>query len=293
MTTQKKIGITAATSHYGSATIRHLLNEGVRPDQIVALGRNRDKLDELAAHNQGIQTRTLDYAADTDTIAQALAGIDRLLFVPTAETSGRVEENERVIRAAEKAQVQDLLYVSFIGATEFPNDPLTPDHAATEALLDTSPLNTLSARSGFYSDNTLRSAHDFATGGVFPSTAQDGKISAVSREDLAEAAAKVLASDTIPTGVQTWAGPALTKREMAAALSDAHATTITYLELDPEAYTQGMVDSGMPLPVAEMFTQVDIATRDGALYSEDTSLEQILGRKPTSFAEAARANAQQ
>ena len=292
MTTQKKIGITAATSHYGSATIRHLLDEGIRPDQIVALGRNQSKLDELAAHNQGIEIRTLDYAADTDTIAQALAGIDRLLFVPTAETSGRVEENQRVIRAAEKAQVQDLLYVSFIGATEFPNDPLTPDHAATEALLDTSPLNTLSARSGFYSDNTLRSAHDFATGGVFPSTAQDGKISAVSREDLAEAAAKVLASDAIPTGVQTWAGPALTKREMAAALSDAHATTITYLELDPEAYTQGMVDSGMPQPVAEMFTQVDIATRDGALYSEDTSLEQILGRKPTPFAEAARANAQ-
>ena len=278
-----KIGITAASSHYGTAVIKHLLELGTDAKDIVALGRTPEKLAQF--NEQGIEGRHFDYDAD---LTGLLDDIDRLLFIPTAATSGRVEENTRVIEAAEKDGVQELIYLSFIGATDFPDDPLTPDHAETEALLADSKMRTLSLRSGFYAENVLGAGEGYVAGGVFPSTAQDGKISVVGRDDLALAGAKLLLAEELPIGVMTFAGKAYTKAEIAQALSEAAGSEVKPLELSEEDYRATLMQFGMPAEVADVFTAVDVSTRGGALYSDSHELADVLGRDPKTFAELAK-----
>lgn len=113
-----KYAITAASSQYGTAAIKHLLSLGVKPGGIIALVRNRSKGETYA--REGIAVRELDYTGD---LTAGFTGADRVLFIPAADHSGCLDMNARVVEAAEKAGVKDLIYVSFIKATAVLHNP--------------------------------------------------------------------------------------------------------------------------------------------------------------------------
>lgn len=278
-----KYAITAATGHYGAAALQSLLDLGAAPSDVVALVRSPEKAADLAA--KGVEVRQFDYKGD---LSGGFAGVDRVLFIPTADHGGRVEMNKNVIDAAQAAGVTDLVYVSFVNATEFPDSPLTPDHAETEKILAASSMNTLSLRSGFYFENVLGGADAYVQMGALPSVSGDAKISAASRAELAEAAARLLYADTVPSGVMTLVGAPLTKGDMAQAIADAAGRPVQLAEVSPEEYQKGLVSAGMPEEVAASYTKVDEATGAGALYAESTDLAKVLGREPKTFAQAAK-----
>jgi NAD(P)H dehydrogenase (quinone) len=74
--------VTGATGHLGTLAIDAMLERGIAPKNIVAVGRSAQKLAELEA--LGVQVRAADYTKP-DTLAAAFAGVDRLLFISGSE----------------------------------------------------------------------------------------------------------------------------------------------------------------------------------------------------------------
>ena len=184
-----KIAITGATGQLGQLVIQALL-KNTAADQIVALVRNEAKAAELKA--QGIELRHFDYDAP-ETLAPALAGIDKLLLISANEIGRRTAQHRAVIEAAQQAGVPYIAYTSLLRADTSPLG-LAQEHRETEALIKASGIAYTFLRNNWYSENYLADAAHAAATGIRCGAAQDGKISAAPRADYAEAAAKVLTS---------------------------------------------------------------------------------------------------
>ena len=110
------IAITGATGHLGRLVIAQLL-EKVTADQVTALVRNPGKAADLSA--AGVRVRTADYR-QPETLAPALAGVDKLLLISSSELGQRIPQHRNVIEAAKQAGVGLLAYTSVLHADSSP-----------------------------------------------------------------------------------------------------------------------------------------------------------------------------
>jgi NAD(P)H dehydrogenase (quinone) len=77
--------ITGASGHLGRLVVDQLLAAGTSPAQIVATGRDVNKLNDLA--QDGVTVRRADFA-DPSTLQDALAGAYAMPLVSTTTTVG-------------------------------------------------------------------------------------------------------------------------------------------------------------------------------------------------------------
>ena len=104
------VAITGATGQLGRLTIaklKTLLPAG----QIVALARSPEKAD------LGVETRAFDYDRP-ETLAPALAGVERLLLISSSEVGKRAPQHRAVIEAAKAAGVGEIVYTSLLHAED-------------------------------------------------------------------------------------------------------------------------------------------------------------------------------
>src|SRR4051794_39767611 len=137
--------VTAATGQLGSLAVTALLDSGISAQQIVAIARNTEKAAPLAA--LGVQVRQGDYDSP-ESMTTALTGVDRVLLVSSPTVGQRAAQHANVIKAAEAAHVQRLAYTSLAKA-DTNSTPLGVEHRETEALLNASPLDTITLRNGW------------------------------------------------------------------------------------------------------------------------------------------------
>ena len=84
------------------------------PAQIVAIGRDIDKLADLAQN--GVTVRRADFA-DPITLVQAFAGADTMLLVSTTTVGERFDNVRNAIDAARRAGVSRIVYTSIVNAS--------------------------------------------------------------------------------------------------------------------------------------------------------------------------------
>ena len=92
--------ITGASGHLGRLVVDQLLATGTPPGQIVATGRDIDKLTGLAQN--GVTVRRADFA-DPVTLDDAFAGADAMLLVSTTTVGGRFGNARNAIDAAARS----------------------------------------------------------------------------------------------------------------------------------------------------------------------------------------------
>ena len=120
------IVVTGATGQLGRLTVESLLARGVPPEQIVAAGRNADRLAELA--DKGVRTARIDFA-DPTTLKEAFAGADALLLVALSEETLRWGElRRRVEGISEKMLAQTLRVLEADGFVHREAQPTIPPH---------------------------------------------------------------------------------------------------------------------------------------------------------------------
>lgn len=164
--------------------------------RIVATARDTASLAQFAKRD--INVRRADYT-DPQSLDQAFAGVGRVLLVSSNAVGERVPQHRNVIAAAKRAGVDLLAYTSVLHA-DTSTLSLAPEHVTTEALLRDSGVPHVLLRNGWYTENYTGSiAAEVAHGAVIGS-AGEGRISAATRADYAEAAAAVLAADTPQAG---------------------------------------------------------------------------------------------
>ena len=274
-----KIAITGATGQLGQLVIQALLKR-VSADQIVALVRDPKKATALA--EQGVELRHFDYDVP-ESLAPALQGIDKLLLISANEVGRRTPQHKAVIEAAQLAQVPYIAYTSLLRADTSPLG-LAQEHRETEALIQASGLRYTLLRNNWYNENYLAGVeHNVASGKLFSAT-QNGPISSASRADYAEAAAEVLTTQGHEQKTYELAGSqSFTKTDLATYIAHAASKPVQYLEIDAESFAQGLTQAGLPEPVVNLITEADVETAHGAMFSDRTDLEQLIGRKTTTI----------
>lgn len=277
------IVVTGATGQLGRLIIESLLGRGVPADQIVAVGRDTDRLADLAG--RGVVTVRADYD-DPESLQAAFAGADKLMFVSGSEVGRRVVQHGNVVTAAKEAGVGQIVYTS-IAKADSSSLVLAAEHKATEQLIQDSGLPYVFLRNSWYLENYTAQLPTYLQHGV-AGAADDGRVSAATRADYAEAAAVVLTTEGHTNRVYELGGAPFTLTELAAEISRQTGSTVSYLDLPVDKYTELLVAAGLPEGYAAVLADGDRGLAQGELEVGD-DLAKLLGRAPTTLAEAIRA----
>ncbi|TCS05021.1 SDR family oxidoreductase [Rhizobium sp. BK418] len=271
--------VTGAAGQLGQRVIHHLIeNYRVAPANIVAATRSPEKLATLAA--KGVITRKADFD-DAASLEAAFAGVDRLLIISTdaLDTPGkRLTQHKAAVAAAVKAGVKHIAYTSMPS----PDNSLVtfaPDHLGTENAIKESDIPYAIVRDAWYHDNYLHSMPHNLQAGKWFTSAGDGKISTISRDDCALAIASVLAAGS--TGIYTLTGKqSLTPKEIAAIATEATGKPLDVVPVNDEQLGQGMRGAGLPGFVADMLVSADANIRAGKFDIVTDDFTRLTGREP-------------
>lgn len=188
-----KYMITGATGHLGQKVVTEL-NKLV-PRQDIRLGvHTPKKATNLAA--AGFDIVAIDYA-DPATMVTAFDGIDVLIYIPslTYEVQGRINEFENTLTAMKKAGVKKIVDVSFI-ADQY-NNPfqIAGYYAYLPARLASSQLQYAVIKNSLYADPLVPYLPELIERHNVIYPIGDQQMSFISRQDSAEAIAKVAVKD--------------------------------------------------------------------------------------------------
>ncbi|EOC1473799.1 SDR family oxidoreductase [Cronobacter turicensis] len=273
------IAITGATGHLGLRVIDTLLST-VAAQEIVAIVRNPAKAATLGA--KGVQVRAADYG-DVAALTAALAGVEKLLLISSSEVGQRAPQHRNVIDAAKTAGVKLIAYTSLLHADRSPLG-LAEEHVATEKMLADAGIPYVLLRNGWYTENYLASVPPALEHGVFIGSAGDGKIASASRQDYAEAAAKVLTLDNQAGRVYELAGDnAWTLRDLTALLSKETGKAVAYQNLSEADFAAALAGAGLPEGFAKLLADSDIGASKGGLFDDSRQLSALIGRPTTSL----------
>ncbi|MFC4148581.1 SDR family oxidoreductase [Micromonospora mangrovi] len=278
------IVVTGATGQLGRLIVTSLLRRGVPAERIVALGRDTDRLADLAA--RGVVTRRADYD-DVESLRSAFAGAEKLMFVSGSEVGRRLAQHHNVITAARATGVGLVVYTSIVRA-DTSSLVLAADHRATEEELRGSGLPYVLLRNSWYLENYTGQLPTYLRHGV-AGAAGDGRVSAATRADYAEAAAAVLTTEGHPGRVYELGGAPFTMGDLAAEVSRQSGAEVGYTDLPVEKYTEVLVAAGLPEGYAALLADGDRGLAQGELEAPGDDLASLLGRPPTGLAEAIRA----
>jgi len=273
------IVITGATGALNGATVAHLLKR-VPASQIAVVARDVAKAQPFA--DLGIDVRRGDYA-DPASLPAAFDGADQLLLVSSSDPAADAVDLHRVaIDAAKAASVGRILYTSHQGAAL--DTPFGPgrDHAATEQLLADSGVAWTSLRNGFYAHSLSWLTGPWRETGAIAVPA-DGPVSWTSRDDEAEAAAIILASNGAYNGATTLtASSAPTLDDIAVMASEIAGRTIERTVVGDDEWVAAQIASGRPEVMARFTLGMYRAAREGFFAGVDPLLGTLLEREPQS-----------
>ena len=268
------IVVTGATGHLGRLAIEHLLARGVAASSIVGVGRNVEKLAELAA--SGVGTAVVDYA-DAASLDTALAGAESLVLVSGSEVGHRVAQHGAVIDAAKRAGVGRIVYTSAPHATTS-ELVIAPEHKVTEELIAASGIPATILRNNWYHENYAATLPQVAATGVYVASTGEGRVASAARSDYAEAIAVVLTGDGHEGAVYELSGDtAWNGHEFAAAASEALGREVLYRSVTPEEHAQILADAGLDEGTAGFVLALDANIRAGLLGETDGSLARLIG----------------
>lgn len=269
--------VTGANGQLGQRVVTELVSR-VGAGQVVALVRNPDKAAGLLP--EGVEVRLFDYDR-AETLADTLAGMDRLLLISSSEVGKRATQHGAVIDAASAAGVTYIAYTSILHADRN-RLLLAEEHRATEAALVASGLPHAVLRNGWYNENYLMGIEATIAHGTVMGAAGKGRISAASRQDYAEAAAAVLADGETATRVFELAGDtAFTMEELAACIAQASGKPVTYLDMTQAEYSAALQAVGLPPMFADILADSSAGAASDVLFDEDRTLSRLIGRATT------------
>lgn len=273
------IAITGATGQLGRKVIRQLLK--ILPaSELIALVR--DPAAAAAQLPAGITLREADYNRP-ETLTPALKGAEKLLFISSSETGQREVQHRAVIDAAKQAGVKFIAYTSLLHADSSPLG-LAAEHRATEALLARSGINYALLRNGWYSENYAASIAPALSHHAFIGAAGEGKISSASRQDYAEAAAKVITDDNQAGKVYELAGDeSWTLQQFSAEITRQSGVAVEYVNLTADAFAAALKQAGLPDALADLLADSDAGAAQGGLFDDSHTLSTLIGRPATSF----------
>ena len=281
MSDTPKLFVTGATGQLGRLVIDALL-ETVPASSIVAGVRDPEKDAAVKLRDRGVEVRVADYSRP-ETLASALAGVDRLLLISGSEIGKRTVQHRNVIAAAKQAGIGLIIYTSILHADTSPLF-LAKEHCDTEAALAEAGVPYTLLRHGWYTEVfTWRLPLALKTD-TFNGAAGEGRVSSAARADYAKAAAAVLAGGDHAGRIYELAGDAsFTLAELVAVVTEASGKPIAYRNMAAEEYRTAAMTAGIPEMFAMVLSDTDAGIEKGALFDDGGQLARLIGQPTTPF----------
>jgi len=229
----KKIGVSGASGHLGRGVVSELLQ---RPGghEVVAISRTPETVSGPA------QGRFGDYNRP-ESLAEAYAGLDRLLIITTVdpEPGKRGAQNVAAIDAAVKAGVKHIVFMSGVGTRQEEEPARGASYWRGEQhLIATAPAWTI-LRMNFYAEAFLQLAQAALGQGVLTGLAEN-RAAFVARGDVAAAAAVILIGDGHAGAIYNATGPErLSGAERAALIAEITGRPLAFLTITEEQLRAG------------------------------------------------------
>jgi NAD(P)H dehydrogenase (quinone) len=276
--------VTGATGQLGRLTVEALLRRGVPAPDVVATGRDVTGIKDLA--DRGVVVRRADFT-DPGSLAAAFAGAGKLLLISASvPVDERVANHRRAIDAALAAGVSLVAYTSTLRA-DTATTVIGATHRATEEYLRERRVPSVLLRNGWYLENYTGQLPLILQNGAVTGAAGQGRVSAASRADYAEAAAVVLTTEGHAGAVYELGGDeSFTLAELAAAVSAAAGKQITYTDLPAQELARVLAGAGLPAGLAEVLADADLGLSRGELFTGSGDLGRLIGRPATRLADA-------
>jgi NAD(P)H dehydrogenase (quinone) len=285
MATGGLIGVTGATGGLGGRVARRLAGRGVAQRLVVRDAARAPELD-------GAEVAVAAYG-DSEAMRRALDGVATLLLVSASEDRDRVRLHTTAVDAAVAAGVGRVVYTSFFGAARDCTFTFGRDHWHTEEALKASGLRHTFLRDNLYIDFlSLMVGAD----GVIRGPAGDGRVAAVARDDIADAAVVLLLAGGDDAALQNGRGydmtgpEALTLAEVAGELSRFAGRPITYQEETIEEAYASRASYGAPDWEVDGWVSTYTAIANGDLERVSGDLAALAGHPPMRLAEFLRDN---
>jgi NAD(P)H dehydrogenase (quinone) len=218
-----------------------------------------------------------------DTLSAAFAGAEKLLLISSSEVSGRLAQHRTVITAARDAGVSLLAYTSMLHAGTS-TARLAIEHRQTEEAISAAGLPAVILRNGWYTENHLLAIPMVLEHGALIGAAKDGRFSSAARADYAAAAAVALtAAHQAGQTYELASDQAFTMSDLAAEVARQSGKPVIYNDLSAAAYQEVLTGVGLPVDLAAMLADADVAASKGALFDESRTMSRLIGRPTTSL----------
>ncbi|HEX4753377.1 MAG TPA: SDR family oxidoreductase [Solirubrobacterales bacterium] len=267
------LAVTGSTGALGGRVARALADLGIEQRLIVRSVARAPRLD-------GAEVREVPGGySDPAGYREALEGIGTLFLVSAEEAPDRVAQHRNVIEAAAAAGVERIVYTSFLGAAEDSTFLLGRHHWATEEAIREAGVSFTFLRDSFYMDFIPFFAGPERT---FRGPAGDGRLSPVSRDDVAAVAVQVLSALGAHDGrAYGLTGPELfSLTEAAERLTAYTGEPYSYVEETIEEAWESRRPSGAADWMIEGWVSTYTAIADGSLDQLSGDVEAVTGRPP-------------
>jgi NAD(P)H dehydrogenase (quinone) len=280
------IVVTGATGHLGRLILERLIARGTAPDDIVAGGRNTERLAAVAG--LGVSTAVIDFGSPAS-LDSAFAGAQTLMLVSGSEVGQRTHQHANAISAAARSGITRIVYTSAPHA-DTSALILAPEHKATEQALIDSGVPFTILRNNWYTENYLSSMTQAAATGTYADSTRGGLVASASRIDFADAAAVVLTSAGHENtkyelgGDHAWDGS-----ELAATMAEVLGKPVAYSTLTPQQHAATLTAAGLDAGTVGFLVALDGNIHDGLLAETTGDLARLIGRPTTPLYEGLRA----
>ena len=287
----QKTLITGATGHLGGR-VANLLLERQGGENVAILSRHPSGDTTTDFRSRGVDVREGDYGKPEE-LKRAFDGIEVLYFVSSSDVENRLTQHKNVVEAAKHAGVKHILYTSSVRETEGPDTvlhPIVDAHKQTEDWIKESGIDYTILRHNLYAEVAplfIGSKDQLLQSKTVYLPAGDGRVALAPREDLAEAAAIILA-DPSRYRNQTLSlngSERVTFGEVATMLGDITDKDISYVSPDREEFRKTMQGYGVPDDAIWMTDVFSTGIAQGEFAGPSDDLEKILGRKTQSLRE--------
>lgn len=275
-----RIGVSGAGGQLGRKVVAELLHRAPG-HEIVAITRAPD---EVGAPVQG---RLGDYDRP-ETLAQAYAGLDRLLLIPSPDLRPGVRSAQAAaaVDAAVAAGVGHVFLLSATGTREKAEPAMGAAYWTGEHRLLTSAAKAWTVlRMNYFSETLAEQAGMAATTGHVPGFAEN-RVAFVSRDDVAAACAGALSTDGHVGATYNLSGPErVTGAERAALLAGFTGQPVGYAVMTEEQLRSAMSGAGLPPFVIDAVASMQAAQAEGAYDIVTGDVERLAARPPRSLGE--------
>jgi NAD(P)H dehydrogenase (quinone) len=273
--------VTGASGHLGRLVAEELL-ERLPASELILVTRHPEALEDMTERGASVRYGDFD---EPESLPAAFDGGKRMLLISTLAIGRRVPQHQNALAAAAACGIEHVVYTSFLNpVARHPVGAIATEHGETEDLLREGPLRWTILRNATFAELQIQPGALAVAGGKLYTNAGEGRLSYVSRRDVARVAATVLTSGGHEGETyDVTAAEALSQHELAELLSEVSGRTVKLVPLGDRVLTWGLTRNGAPKPVAKAIAAFGRAIREGYYEVVDPSAATITGHDPTSM----------